>query len=49
MVSIITSILGYVGDFKVHEVTLSIMNEVVNPEDASKFDFAGSTTNAIQF
>jgi hypothetical protein len=40
MVSVITSILGYVDDSDIDEVTLAIMNKVVNPENASKFDFA---------
>jgi hypothetical protein len=47
MVSIITSILGYVDDSEVDQVTLAIMDEVVNRENAFKFDFAGFIANVI--
>jgi hypothetical protein len=41
MVSVIASIIGYVDDYEIYEVTLAIMNEVSNPESQSDFDFAG--------
>jgi hypothetical protein len=49
MVSIINSILGYVDEFEIDEVTLAIMNEVANPENQSKFDFSNFRANAYHF
>jgi hypothetical protein len=49
MVSVITSILGYVDDTEIDEVTLVIMNEVMDTENVSKFDFTGFIANAIHF
>jgi hypothetical protein len=49
MVSVITSILGYVDDVEIDEVTLIIMNYVMDIENVLKFDFVGFIAHAIHF
>jgi hypothetical protein len=49
MFLVIASILGYVDDSLIDEVTLVIMDEITDDEKGSKFDYAIFLAHAIHF